>query len=58
MKRIVISCFVLSVAFMSGCSSTGSMSKADKKFARAEYETAIKLYQDDVKKGKDLANAN
>lgn len=46
------------MAFMSGCSSTGSMSKADKRFAKAEYETAIKLYQDDIKAGKDVANAN
>src|SRR5688572_9743306 len=58
MKKIIVSCVVLSMAFMSGCSSTGSMSKADKKFAKAEYETAIKLYQDDIKKGKDVANAN
>jgi peptidoglycan-associated lipoprotein len=58
MKKIIVSCVVLSVAFMSGCSSSGSMSKADKKFAKAEYESAIKLYQDDIKKGKDVANAN
>lgn len=43
---------------MTGCSSTGSMSKADKKYAKGEYETAIKLYQDDIAKGKDVANAN
>ncbi len=58
MKKIIVSCVVLSMAFMSGCSSTGSMSKADKRFAKAEYETAIKLYQDDINKGKDVANAN
>ena len=58
MKKIIVSCVVLSMAFMSGCSSTGSMSKADKRFAKAEYETAIKLYQDDIKAGKDVANAN
>ena len=58
MKKIIVSCVVLSMAFMSGCSSTGSMSKADKRFAKAEYETAIKLYQEDIAKGKDVANAN
>src|SRR5690606_20628261 len=58
MKKIIVSCLVLSVAFTSGCSSSGSLSKADKKFAKAEYESAIELYQDDIKKGKDVANAN
>ncbi|HSI90535.1 MAG TPA: OmpA family protein [Adhaeribacter sp.] len=58
MKKIIVSCVVLSVAFMSGCSSTGSMSKADKKASRGEYETAIKLYQDDINKGKDVAATN
>ena len=58
MKKIIVSCVVLSMAFMSGCSSTGSMSKADKRFAKAEYETAIKLYQEDIASGKDVANAN
>ncbi|MFC5272158.1 OmpA family protein [Adhaeribacter terreus] len=58
MKKIIVSCLVLSVAFTSSCSSSGSMSKADKKFAKAEYENAIELYQADIKNGKDLANAN
>ena len=58
MKKIIVSCLVLSVAFTSSCSSSGSMSKADKKFAKAEYENAIQLYQEDIKKGKDVANAN
>ncbi|MBR7948458.1 PD40 domain-containing protein [Microvirga sp. STR05] len=34
------------------------MSKADKRFARGEYETAIELYKADVAKGKDVATAN
>jgi outer membrane protein OmpA-like peptidoglycan-associated protein len=34
------------------------MSKADKRFARGEYETAITLYKADVAKGKNIAQSN
>ncbi|MCC2545793.1 OmpA family protein [Hymenobacter sp. BT175] len=34
------------------------MSKADKRFARGEYETAIELYKADVAKGKNTAQSN
>ncbi|WP_253805670.1 OmpA family protein [Hymenobacter taeanensis] len=34
------------------------MSKADKRFARGEYETAIALYKADVAKGKNVAQSN
>ena len=47
-----------SVALMSGCATTGSMSKGDKQFARGQYELAIPLYQADVAKGKNAAISN
>ncbi|TGE14939.1 hypothetical protein E5J99_14305 [Hymenobacter elongatus] len=47
-----------SAAMLSSCATTGSMSKADKRFARGEYETAIELYKADVAKGKGIAMAN
>ncbi len=47
-----------SVAFLSGCATTGGMSKADKKFAQGEYEPAIELYKADVAKGKNASAAN
>lgn len=43
---------------MSGCATTGGMSKGDKQFARGQYETAIPLYQADVAKGKNAAISN
>ncbi|RZK90064.1 MAG: hypothetical protein EOO62_35615, partial [Hymenobacter sp.] len=47
-----------SVVLLSGCATSGSMSKADKRFAQGEYEPAIALYKADVAKGKGAANAN
>ncbi|QDA60027.1 OmpA family protein [Hymenobacter jejuensis] len=49
-----------SSALLSGCaaSSGGPMSKADKRFARGEFETAIKMYKADVAKGRNIAQAN
>ncbi len=41
-----------------GSCATGNMSKADKRFARGEYEPAIALYKADVAKGKGAASAN
>lgn len=43
---------------MSGCATSGGMSKGDKQFARGQYETAIPLYQADVAKGKNAAISN
>ena len=46
-------------AVLGGCATTdGAMSKADKRFARGEYETAIKLYRNDIAKNKSVAYAN
>jgi outer membrane protein OmpA-like peptidoglycan-associated protein len=43
---------------MSGCATTGGMSKGDKQFARGQYELAIPLYQADVAAGKSAAISN
>ncbi|MDJ0367878.1 OmpA family protein [Hymenobacter sp. H14-R3] len=37
---------------LSGCASSGKLSKADKRFMRGEYEAAIPLYKADATKGK------
>lgn len=47
-----------SVVLLSGCATSGKMSKADKRFAQGEYEPAIALYKADVAKGKGAARAN
>ena len=46
-----------SAALLSGCATTGG-GKADKRFARGEYETAIPLYKAQVAKGKTVPIAN
>jgi len=43
---------------LSGCASSGKLSKADKHFMRGEYEAAIPLYKAQVAKGKGAAIAN
>ncbi|TDN36273.1 hypothetical protein E4631_08475 [Hymenobacter sp. UV11] len=43
---------------LSGCASSGKLSKADKRFLRGEYEAAIPLYKADATKGKGAALAN
>jgi peptidoglycan-associated lipoprotein len=43
---------------LNSCAGSGAMSKADKQFARGQYETAIPLYQADVAKGKNAALNN
>ncbi|WP_151086399.1 OmpA family protein [Hymenobacter baengnokdamensis] len=43
---------------LSGCASSGKLSKADKRFQRGEYEAAIPLYKADAAKGKGAATAN
>jgi peptidoglycan-associated lipoprotein len=59
MRKLLFVCTAAgSVALMSGCASSGSMSKGDKSFARGQYETAIPLYQADVAKGKNTAISN
>ncbi|GAA3937436.1 OmpA family protein [Hymenobacter algoricola] len=47
-----------SAALLSGCAASGGLSKADKRFARGEYETAIELYKADVAGGKNVATSN
>jgi peptidoglycan-associated lipoprotein len=47
-----------SVVLLSGCATSGSMTKADKRFAKGEYEPAIGLYKTDVAKGKGASSAN
>jgi outer membrane protein OmpA-like peptidoglycan-associated protein len=59
MRNLIVACAAAgSVAALSGCATSGALSKADKRFARGEYETAIALYKADVAKGKDIATAN
>jgi outer membrane protein OmpA-like peptidoglycan-associated protein len=59
MKNLIVACAAAgSVVALGGCAASGGLSKADKRFARGEYETAIELYKADVAKGKDIATAN
>jgi len=59
MRKLLFVCAAAgSAALISGCASSGSMSKGDKKFARGEYEPAIELYKADVAKGKNAAISN
>lgn len=59
MRNLIVACAAAgSVAVLSGCAASGGLSKADKRFQRGEYETAIELYKADVAKGKDIAMAN
>ena len=43
---------------LSGCATSGKLSKADKRFLRGEYEAAIPLYKADIAKAKNAATAN
>jgi peptidoglycan-associated lipoprotein len=54
----VIGAAACSVVLLGSCATSGSMSKADKRFARGEYEPAIALYKVDVAKGKGAPTAN
>ena len=59
MKKLLLVCVAASsTALLSGCATTGGMSKADKRFVRGEYETAIGLYKADVARGKNTAISN
>jgi outer membrane protein OmpA-like peptidoglycan-associated protein/tetratricopeptide (TPR) repeat protein len=57
-KSLLVCAAASSAALLSGCATSGSVSKADKRFAQGEYETAIELYKNDVAKGKNVATAN
>lgn len=59
MRNLMFICATAgSAALLSGCAASGSLSKADKRFARGEYETAIGLYKAEVGRGKNVAIAN
>ncbi|WP_345072897.1 OmpA family protein [Hymenobacter fastidiosus] len=59
MRKLMFICVTAgSAALLSGCAASGSLSKADKRFARGEYETAIGLYKAEVSRGKNGAAAN
>ena len=59
MRKLLFVCTAAgSVALLSGCATTGGMSKGDKSFARGQYDLAIPQYQADVAKGKSAAISN
>ena len=59
MRKLLFVCTAAgSVALLSGCATTGGMSKGDKEFARGQYELAIPLYKADVAKSKGAAISN
>ncbi|HEX8349658.1 MAG TPA: OmpA family protein, partial [Hymenobacter sp.] len=47
-----------STLLLGGCATSGGVSKADKRFTRGEYETAIVLYKAQAAHGKNVAQAN
>ena len=57
-KSVLMWAMAGSAALLTGCATTGGMSKADKRFTRGEYEAAIPLYKADVAKGKNVALSN
>nr|GFD17891.1 hypothetical protein [Tanacetum cinerariifolium] len=54
----VIGVAACSALLLSGCATSGGVTKADKRFAQGEYEPAIALYKADVAKGKNAPQAN
>ena len=59
MSKLLITCVAAgSAALLSGCATSGGLSKGDKQFARGQYELAIPLYKAEVAKGKNAAIAN
>lgn len=59
MRTFILVCAAAgSAALLTGCATSGSLSKADKRFARGEYEPAIALYKAEVAKGKNVAQSN
>ncbi|UPL49145.1 OmpA family protein [Hymenobacter sublimis] len=55
---ILLGAVATSAALLTGCATSGSVSKADKRFTQGEYETAIALYKKDVAKGRNIAQSN
>ncbi|UOQ75465.1 hypothetical protein MUN84_12165 [Hymenobacter sp. 5516J-16] len=55
---ILLGAVATSAALLTGCATSGSVSKADKRFTQGEYETAIALYKKDVTKGRNIAQSN
>lgn len=59
MRKFLILCAAAgTTGWLSGCSASDQLTKADRRFVRGEYEEAIPLYKADVKKGKRTAFAN
>lgn len=59
MRNLPVVCVAAGFTLLlGGCATTGGQSRADKRFARGEYESAIQLYKADVAKGKNAALAN
>ncbi|GAB3635442.1 OmpA family protein [Hymenobacter arcticus] len=58
LRKLVLLGAVGPAVALSGCASSGKLSKADKRFMRGEYEAAIPLYKADATKGKGAAIAN
>lgn len=59
MRTLLFGCVAAGAATLLGsCATTSSMSKADKFFARGEYELAIPVYQGVIAKGKNADIAN
>lgn len=54
----IVGAAACSVVLLSGCATSGGLTKADKRFDQGEYEPAIALYKADVAKGKNAAQAN
>ncbi|WP_324673749.1 OmpA family protein [Hymenobacter sp. GOD-10R] len=55
---LIIGVTASSALLLGGCATTDGVSKADKRFARGEYETAITLYKAQVAKDKNAPLAN
>ncbi|GAA4503108.1 OmpA family protein [Hymenobacter ginsengisoli] len=58
LKKLVLIGAAGPAVALSGCASSGKLSKADKRFLHGEYEAAIPLYKADIAKAKNAATAN
>ncbi|MBC7448867.1 MAG: OmpA family protein [Hymenobacteraceae bacterium] len=58
MKHLSSASLVLSAALLAACATGGPLGKADKRFMRGEYQTAIQLYQAVLKGTKEVGQAN
>ena len=54
----IIGAAACSAMLLSGCATSGGVTKADKRFEQGEYQPAIELYKADVAKGKNAPMAN